>query len=396
METSWVGGPAKNLIEFSRHATHPLSPLRVNIAIATFQRGNSSASNEFTVACQKANLDVRFVRERFPGDPAVIPAIRELIAKYDPEIVQTHSVKSHFLMRLSGIHRKRRWIAFHHGYTLTDLKARLYNHLDRWSLPAASRVVTVCRPFAATLENNGVRPERIVIRHNSVKKFVPVIDDRVLGLRRALRIPPGTPVLLTVGRLSLEKGHIDLIEAIALFRKENSKSELRLIVVGDGPEGKRLADAARKFAVEDCISFTGHQADVTPYYTLADVMVLPSYTEGSPNVLLEAMAAGLPIIATAVGGVPEIVTPEGAALLVQKQDPPALARAIGRMLRDPTLRRQISTAARTAASAYSPEAFCDSMLSLYRTCLAEDPEGTGGHRYDGSANGRPKRTALAQ
>jgi len=168
--------------------------------------------------------------------------------------------------------------------------------------------------------------------------------------------------------------YLILIEAIGLLRKENSERKLRLIIVGDGPENQRLREAARTFAVADWVVFAGHRADVRPYYTMADLMVLPSHTEGSPNTLLEAMAACLPIVATAVGGILEIVTTEKQALLVEKHNPIALARAIARVLGDENLGRQISGAARSTAAAYSPSAYCDFMLSLYDSCLTEDSE----------------------
>ena len=99
METSRVTGPAKNLIEFAHHAGNPQSPLRVNISMATFRRGSLPTSDEFTVACEQAGLDVHVIRERFLFDPAVIGVMRRFVAECAPDIVQTHSVKSHFLMR---------------------------------------------------------------------------------------------------------------------------------------------------------------------------------------------------------------------------------------------------------------------------------------------------------
>ena len=374
MEASWVSGPAKNLIEFAQRAAALQASLQADIAVATFQRSSPLEPNEFTNACRQAGLDVRVIRERFPFDPNVIRAVRELIEAHDPDIVQTHGVKSHFLMRLSGAYRKRRWIAFHHGYTWTDVKVRLYNQLDRWSLPSASKIVTVCRSFANNLENIGIRPEQITIHHNSVNAFRPASHENVAELRRSLQIPDGARILLTVGRLSREKGQTDLIEAIALLRKENEGPELRLVIVGEGPDIERLQDEARKSAAADWIIFTGHQADVTAYYTLADLMVLPSHTEGSPNALLEAMAAGLPIVATAVGGVPEIVTADREAVLVEKSSPVSLARAIARVLKDGELRTRISSTARSTAASYSPAAYCDFMLSLYGRCLGQSSE----------------------
>jgi glycosyltransferase involved in cell wall biosynthesis len=374
MEAFSVTGPAKNLIEFARLAASPSqSRLRVKISVATFDRGNYAGPNRFVLACRQAGVSVHVIPERAAFDFGVIAALRKLISECDPHIVQTHSVKSHFLMRLTSMYRQRHWVAFHHGYTSTNLKVTLYNQLDRWSLPAASRVVTVCRPFASALAHARVHTDRITIRHNSVKAFLPAASDKILELRRMLRIPVASQVLLTVGRLSREKGHIDLLQALSLLRESNAIGKLHLIIVGDGPEKQRLLEAASRYQVAPWVSFVGHQVDVAPYYTMADLMVLPSHTEGSPNVLLEAMAAGLPIVATSVGGVPEIVTNGKQALLVEKSNHAALASAITRLLDDANLRAQISRFARTTASAYSPAEYCNSMLSLYSGCLAQHP-----------------------
>jgi glycosyltransferase involved in cell wall biosynthesis len=372
IEASWLTGPAKNLIEFARRAAqNEGSLLRAKIAIATFVRGSEPVSNEFTVACRQAGLDIHIIRERFLFDPAVIPAIKELVRSQNPDIVQTHNVKSHFLVRVTGVHRHHPWVAFHHGYTWPSLRVRIYNQLDRWSLRAASKVVTVCHPFARSLERIGVRPERIAIRHNSVKPFLPVTEQRVLEIRRTLGIPPATRVILSVGRLSREKGQADLIEAVSILRKENSSRNLCLVLVGDGPDKQKLQNSAAAAGIADCVLFAGHQIDVIPYYTMADLLVLPSHTEGSPNTLLEAMAAALPIIATAVGGVPEMVIDHRDGLLVNERSPAKLAEAVSLVLGSETFRRRLSDSARTAASAYSPSAYCDFMLSLYRDSLAD-------------------------
>jgi glycosyltransferase involved in cell wall biosynthesis len=144
-----------------------------------------------------------------------------------------------------------------------------------------------------------------------------------------------------------------------------------LIFVGDGPDRSRLESIARRCGVHDWINFAGHQADVAPYYSLADVVVLPSWTEGSPNVLLEAMAAGLPIVATAVGGVPEIVSPSRAALLVGRKQPASLARGIAEVMGDENLRSELRVAAHSTALTYSPERRYRSLLKVYRSCMTE-------------------------
>jgi glycosyltransferase involved in cell wall biosynthesis len=371
-----TAGPARNLIEFGRRAaSEGHSDFRAAIAIATFQRDKEAAPLEFIRACEKAGLETHVMQERFRFDVSVIRAMKALVSSYKPAIVQSHAVKSHFLIRLSKINREYPWIAFHHGYTRTDPKARAYNYLDRWSLPPATKIVTVCRSFAGSLETAGIRPERLVIQHNSVSRFFPSSDKEVLLLRELFRIQADTQIVLCVGRLSQEKGQADLIEAAAVLRSGN-KREIQFLIVGDGPDERRLKGLARSLRVEDWFIFTGYVVDLRPYYTIADLVVLPSHTEGSPNVLLEAMAAGLPIVATAVGGVPEIVSNEKEALLVEGKNPAALAQAIERLLSDTFLRRQLSETAQKAISAYSPAEYCESMLSLYKECLAKTSRAT--------------------
>jgi len=371
MEALWpTTGPAKNLIDFACRAANPeKNGPRAIVTIATYHRGAGPASNDFVRACEKAGLEIHVIRERFLFDPAVIPAIHKLVVACNPDIVQSHAVKSHFLIRLTALHRKRPWIAFHHGYTWTSQRTRIYNHLDRWSLLAARKLVTVCRPFVTNLQEIGVSPERIVVQHNSVKSFTPSDQQTVSELRRTLGISEEEHVVLCAGRLSREKAQADFIEAVAFLRDTNPQIRARFVIAGDGPDRQMLTDRARTLGVDDRVIFTGQISDLVPFYTMATLVVLPSHSEGSPNVLLEAMAAGLPIIATDVGGVPEIVANEKQALLVEKQNPLALAQAMARMLQDSQLRQRLAEAALQGASAYSPAAYCEAILSLYNACL---------------------------
>ena len=136
MESDFVTGPAKNLLEFAKRARQAPDGLPgVDVSTATYLRGNESpADNGFVTAAERACIRMDLIREKARFDPAVIPQIRAILETHKPDIVQTHNVKSHFLMRYSGLWREYRWLAFHHGYVTTDAKMRLYNQLDRWSL----------------------------------------------------------------------------------------------------------------------------------------------------------------------------------------------------------------------------------------------------------------------
>jgi glycosyltransferase involved in cell wall biosynthesis len=350
---------------------------RVEVSIVTFHRLGSNedshgkktngSPNSFVAAARAEGVEVDVIDERFRFDPAVISALHRIVAKRSPNAIQTHGVKSHFLIKLSGIGRRHPWIAFHHGYTSTNLKMLLYNQLDRWSLPSADRLVTVCRAFADQLARQGVKRERISVQHNSIEANGSYGSNVDLGnLKERLGILRGQHVVLAVGRLSREKGHVDLIDALGALCLSNPQLDPKLVLVGDGPERLRIERDAGVHGVGDRVVFAGQVSDVRPFYALADMLVLPSHSEGSPNVLLEAMAAHVPIVATAVGGVPELVEDHKSALLVRPNDPSMLAGAIVKLFHDAKLRQELTANAfATVKRDYSPETYARSLISIY-------------------------------
>jgi glycosyltransferase involved in cell wall biosynthesis len=370
MEANAVTGPAKNLIEFARQAARAVPPAqRVELSILTFQRGPLDPPNAFVAAARSAGIQVDVIRERRAFDLGVIPQLKAILRERRPDIVQSHNPKSHLLIRLTGIARRHCWIAFLHGYTTTDLKVRVYNQVDRWSLRGARRVVTVCEPFAEQLRRMGVRPERIAVQHNMVKPFLPAPPERVEELRQRLGVEPGVLVILCAGRLSREKGHLDLMEALGKLRGEDLPA-FRLILAGEGPERARIERKRRELGL-DCVTLVGYQQDLVPFYSLANMAALPSHSEGSPNALLEALAAGLPVVATAVGGAPEIARDEVDALLTARGDIEGMAAAIARLLRDVELRERLGARGREVTRARTPEAYCQSILRIYADAAGE-------------------------
>jgi glycosyltransferase involved in cell wall biosynthesis len=371
MEATTVAGPAKNLIEFARRARQPEpGQIRAEISIVTFERV-AARQNAFVQAAKEAVIPVIVLSERRRFDPGVVSQLRAAVLREQPDIIQSHNIKSHLLVRLLNLHREYPWMAFNHGYTAVDLKDRIYSQFDRWSLPAADRVVAVCGPFAQRLEQWGVSGKRLRVLHNSVNPFTAPPAHVIEPVGRALNIGDELMVL-AVGRLSSEKGHRDLLHAVALLNKTADLPAFRVVLAGDGPEREPLLRLAAELGVERRLVMVGHQANVQPYYALATMLVLPSHTEGSPNVALEAMAAGLPVAATSVGGVPEILQHERTGLLVPPRDPAALAGAIRRLLQDERLRRTLGEAGRIRAGTdYTPEAYRRTLVALYQELLDE-------------------------
>lgn len=344
IEATTVTGPAKNLIEFARLARES----DIDTVIATFVRGGGS--NAFTERISAEGIPLERISERRAFDWGVVHAMREMAARIAPDVIQTHAVKSHFLARMAGLPRMAPWIAFHHGYTSTSWRTLLYNQLDRWSLPSARQVLTVSEPFREELAAKGVKRARIGVIHNAIRADWGAAArdaETARGLRDQWGIPRERPVALIVGRLSREKDHIALVRAV---RSVIERREVQLVIVGEGPERGAIETEVRALGLGAYVTLTGQRTSAEPFYGIAAVAVLSSRSEGSPNALLEAMAAGVPAIATRVGGIPEIVEDGTSALLVPAGDAAALAKAMLRILVDePGLGEALARKARSLA-----------------------------------------------
>lgn len=369
MEASTVTGPAKNLIRFGEAA---IARGDLRFTVLTIVRGPESSSNPFIEAVRAKGIPVEIIQERFAFDPKILPQLRASIRRLRPDIMQTHGVKGHFLLGLLG--SVAPWIAFHHGYTAENLKMRLYNQLNRWSLPRAGRVITVCRPFAEELERTGVSHDRVRVLPNSIEPGTDLDPEKGLRLRERLTIGENEAVILTVGRFSREKGHADLIEAAGMLRRRNPDLLFRLVLVGEGIERGILERQIGEQGLMDVTILTGHQHDPSGFFGIANLFVLPSWSEGSPNALLEAMRAGLPIVATAVGGVPETVDDGISGLLVPARRPEILSATMERLLRDGSFAATLGENARHAAARFSPSKYRKSLVQIYREVAGNLPE----------------------
>jgi sugar transferase (PEP-CTERM/EpsH1 system associated) len=383
VEATSVNAVARNLFDFHRTALElrreSLDFPFVQLSLVTFARRRQpsrssetaelqTSTDDFVSSARQLGLEVDVIPERRRFDSRVIPALRKIVAQRAPDVVLTHAVKSHLLLWRSGLWRQFPWVAFHHGYTTTDRKMRLYNQLDRWSLPRAHRVITVCKAFAQDLcDTKGLARDRIFVQHNSIRPEPLVNTEKGRSLRERLGVRDDERVIIGVGRLSREKAHVDLIAAFNELRNIQPDISARLIIVGDGPERQELEAFARLLGIADRVIFTGHVSNVQPYYAIADVLANASHSEGSPYVLLEAMANGVPVVATNVGGVPEILNDEESALLVPPQSPQLFANALRRIMMDAGVASRLSTNAKAHVAAnFSPESYVRSLMRIYQ------------------------------
>jgi glycosyltransferase involved in cell wall biosynthesis len=236
---------------------------------------------------------------------------------------------------------------------------RIPRRMIRWAAGQADAVIAVSQALKEKLAALGVERERIHVLRNGVdlELFHPENRD---ALRADLTLRG--PTLLSVGNLLGFKGHGVVIEALSLL------PQYELVIAGGGPDRAAFEALARQCGVSGRVRFVGSlsQQDLRRYYCAADALVLASSREGWPNVLLEAMACGTPVIATDVGGVPEIVTSMDAGIVVKERSAPALAGAVRALLTQPRER----AATRRFAERFGWGATTNGQLRLFRRVLA--------------------------
>jgi len=371
LEAYTISGSAKGVLEYAREEFGGgASSGGVELTLVTFRRGGQDLEQPvLREAIRELPVHREIVEESRRFDLSAVDQLREMQSRRKPHVVWSNSVKSHFLVRMAGLQKNAGWLAFHHGYTSTDWKMHLYNQLDRWSLRAAHQAMTVCQPFAGQLREHGVPDGRILVQHMPIRAGVRATASQVAALRKELGIGPEENVIFTAGRLSREKGHLELVEAFAVLLRE--QPSLRLVIAGEGPERQALLDLARQRGIAgDRLILAGQQADLKPYYGMAQVFALPSHSEGSPNVLLEAMAAGVPVVASRVGGIPEMAEDGVSALLTPKCDVAALAAALQRVLTEPALASRLTAGAEPVLASHTPAGYHKAVTEALRNAAA--------------------------
>jgi glycosyltransferase involved in cell wall biosynthesis len=190
------------------------------------------------------------------------------------------------------------------------------------------------------IEAERIAPERIRVLPNAIVSATEDGHD----VRGTLAVPAVATLVGAIGRLTSEKGHADLIRAVALL--EQGSQDVRCVIAGAGPEEGRLRSLIEELGLTERFRLLGHREDTRQLIRALDVAVLCSHSEGSPLALLEYMAAGAPIVASAVGGIPELIDDGVHGLLVEPGNPGALAAAITRVIEDPELGARLGAAAR--------------------------------------------------
>ena len=293
------------------------------------------------------------IERRINRLPAAVLALRRALRRERPAVVHAHN-PGMALVTAAATARGRTTPALVtvHGVPEEDYAATAR------VLRIAGLPVIACGPgVAAALEEHGMRVAGTVV--NGVSRVDGSGDAG--ALKRSLDLPADLRLVVAVGRLVPQKNHALAVRAVA------SVPDVALVVVGDGPLRPELAELRRSLALENRVRFTGARSDAREIVAAADAFLLSSRWEGLPLVVLEALAAGTPVVATAVRGVRELVVDGDTAVLATPGDADALAAALQRALGDAALARGLRARGSQLADRYSEEQMTGRYLALYRS-----------------------------
>jgi glycosyltransferase involved in cell wall biosynthesis len=270
-----------------------------------------------------------------PDTPHFRRVLRDLdghLRQVGADILCCHGYKANLLGRLAARRRDIPAVAVSRGWTGANLKLRVYEFLDRIGLRRMDRVVCVSEGQAALVRRAGVPARRVVVIRNAVRRDrFDRINLRYGDRLQAFFPEPRGRIVGAAGRLSPEKGFDNLIRAAATVTQVEPSAGF--VLFGDGPLRGQLAGQIAAAGLDGKFILAGFHQDLDGFLPFLDLMVLPSFREGLPNVVLEAFAAGVPVVATAVGGTPEVVEDGVNGYLVRPGDLGALAARILDVLR---------------------------------------------------------------
>ncbi|MFO0937203.1 MAG: glycosyltransferase [Gemmataceae bacterium] len=335
--STFFGGPERQMLGLARHL-----PAGYHSHFASFSEGNRC--EPFLTECRNAGFETTKLTADTPHLRAAVRELVALIRRTNAEVLFTHTYKPNLLGRLAARKAGIPHVVVSRGWTGENWKVRTYEKLDRFNLRFADRVVAVSNGQAAKVRRAGVPDSRLVVIRNGSRLDAFDRRDNAITLTDRFTDARVTQVVLAAGRLSPEKGFDVLVDAAKRVAVKHPQTGF--LVFGEGVERDSLMERIREAGLESRFILAGFTAELDRLLPNADLVVLPSRTEGLPNVALEASAAGVPVVATAVGGTPEVVADGESGYLVPSDAAEAMADRIDLLLGDAPLRKRFGLAGR--------------------------------------------------
>ena len=318
---------------------------------------------KLTHELEQAGITVFILNKKGKIDISIVGRLADIMRKYDIQIVHTHLWGANFWGRIAA---KKAGvpviIATEHNEDVW--KTPLNFICDRWLSKWSDRIIAVSNKVKEFYVSKGIRPEKIEVIYNGIDADGLRVSGFVgLRVKEELGIKNDEIILAVIGRLVPQKGHRYLFEVL---HQLDGKYNLKLLVVGEGPLKKELQLIAYSSQLTEKIVFTGLRNDVPRLFKAIDILVMPSIREGLPIVALEAMVCGVPIVATRVGGTPEVVIDGETGKLVEPKDCLALKEAITQVIENKSVtQRMVDNARKLVKEKFSLTNMLDETQRLY-------------------------------
>lgn len=352
-----MGGIENMIVDFTRLL--PADEFEPHVAV--FEGGGS-----LEAALKERHVPVHWLDKHEGIDLGLVFRLRRLLQNQGFQVVHSNNysawlyacVASRGLRRLTHVHTEHSGVdSFRRRYTA-----------ERWLSRFTTHVVAVSKHVHdVMIDEIGISPQRVRLIYNGVDtmRFCPSPQGRE-SMRRNLQIPPDVVVIGIVARLARIKNHEILIRAYAKLHAAPGK-KTRLVIVGDGPERAGLEEMSRQFGISADVLFLGERRDTPELLNAFDIYILPSLSEGMNLTLLEAMGAGLPVVASRVGGNVEIVEDGNTGYLFPSGNVDALSELFGRLVSEPERRARMGQSGRERVlRQFDQRAMMQHYLSLYR------------------------------
>lgn len=333
--SNFIGGPEKQILEhFTRLDTVLFHPM-----LCCFQENGQD--DPLLLEATRLGISCRVIPMKSAFDLGVIARLRQILAADKVDILCSHGYKPNILGKLATLSVGTSSFAISRGWTAENARIRLYERLDKRFLHYADHVVAVSHGQREKILALGVRPEKVTVIHNAINMDeIPAAG--AINLRSELGLPVDALIVASAGRLSPEKNQLAMIKAAREVIAANPR--VYFVIFGEGFLRAELEREISAAGLNGHFLLPGFRNDLQAVLHEIDIFMLPSFTEGLPNVILEAFAVRKPVVATRVGGTPEVVADGVSGFLTEPHESEVMARHIAHLAGNPELRHRMGEA----------------------------------------------------
>lgn len=335
LATNFFGGPEKQLLEHVQR----LDKKRFLPQVVSFDE--SGKPNQLLEKMRSIGIPTKEIPSANSFDPRMIIDLVSVMRKEKIKLICVHGYKANIIGRVAAWIAGIPVIAISRGWTGEDTKIKLYEWLDKRFLHFANHIVAVSHGQKEKITKLGIPLEHISVIHNSIAVPKDDMKPKAISLRQKLGVPDHAVLVASAGRLSPEKNYVGMIESARIVAASNK--EVFFVIFGEGVLRSELQQSIETAGLGNRFLLPGFRTDLQTALQEIDVFMLPSFTEGLPNVILEAFVVGKPVVATRVGGTPEVVEEGISGFLTEPHEIADMARYVLQLAQDPALRHSMGS-----------------------------------------------------